>query len=71
VRLLDLEHALRWHAEIRAVVGLMTDPITNEPVGVHRTFLDGDGAKIERRMLGRTGVVRPPPTMHPTPPNPR
>jgi hypothetical protein len=58
VRLLDLDHALRWHAGIRAVVALMTDPVSNEPTGVHRTFLDGDGAKLERKMLGRQGVVR-------------
>jgi hypothetical protein len=57
VRLLDLD-ALRWHAQSRAVVALMTDPITSEPVGIHRTFLDADGAKAERKMLGRQGVVR-------------
>jgi hypothetical protein len=51
-------HALRWHAGIRAVVGLMTDPVSGQPTGVHRTFLDNDGAKIERKMLGRQGVVR-------------
>jgi hypothetical protein len=58
VRLLDLDHCLRWHAGIRAVVALMTDAVANEPTGVHRTFLDGDGAKVERKMLGRQGVVR-------------
>ena len=58
VRLLDLDHCLRWHAKIRAVVALMTDPVSNEPTGIHRTFLDGDGAKLERKMLGRQGVVR-------------
>ena len=58
VRLLDLDHCLRWHGGIRAVVGLMTDPVSNEPTGIHRTFLDGDGAKLERKMLGRQGVVR-------------
>jgi Toprim domain len=58
VRRLALGHALRWHPGIRAVVALMTDPVTGEPIGVHRTFLDADGAKIERKMLGRQGVVR-------------
>jgi putative DNA primase/helicase len=58
VRPLALDHALRWHAGIRAVVALMTDPVTGKPVGIHRTFLDADGSKIERKMLGRTGVVR-------------
>ena len=58
VRLVDLDHCLRWHAGIRAVVGLMTDPVSNETTGIHRTILDGDGAKVERKMLGRQGVVR-------------
>ena len=58
VRRLDLAHALRWHADIRAVVALMTDPITSRPTGIHRTFLDPDGDKFERKMLGRQGVVR-------------
>jgi hypothetical protein len=55
---LDLEHCLRWHAGIQAVVALMTDPVSNKPIGIHRTFLDADGAKIERKMLGRQGVIR-------------
>jgi len=58
VRLLDLDHCLRWHVGMRAVVALMTDAASNEPTGIHRTFLDGDGAKLERKMLGRQGVVR-------------
>ena len=51
-------HALRWHAGIQAVVGLMTDAASGAPTGIHRTFLGTDGAKIERKMLGRQGVVR-------------
>src|SRR6185503_2087409 len=31
---------------------------TNKPTGIHRTFLKPDGKKIERKMLGRQGVVR-------------
>jgi hypothetical protein len=58
VGLLDFDHALRWHVCNRAIVGLMTDPVTGRPTGVHRTFLDANGAKIDRRMLGRQGVVR-------------
>jgi len=54
----EVRHALRWHGGIRAVVSLMTDPVSGQPTGVHRTFLDGDGAKIERKMLGRQGVIR-------------
>ena len=36
----------------------MTDPLTGEPCGVHRTFLNPDGTKRERKMLGRQGVIR-------------
>jgi hypothetical protein len=32
--------------------------MSGEPIGVHRTFLDANGAKIERKMLGRQGVIR-------------
>jgi putative DNA primase/helicase len=58
VQRLDVDHALRWHARARAVIGLMTHAITGEPVGVHRTFLNPDGTKRERKMLGRQGVIR-------------
>jgi hypothetical protein len=54
----DLSHALRWNERIHALVGLMTDPVTNVASGVHRTFLDQNGAKTERKMLGRQAVVR-------------
>src|SRR5262249_34696680 len=37
---------------------LMTCPETGEPCGVHRTFLDDGGKKLERKMLGRQGVIR-------------
>lgn len=57
VQHLDLGHALRFHAGAEAVVALMSDPRTGQPCGVHRTFLDGDGQKRDRRMLGRAGVV--------------
>ena len=55
---LALDHALRWHPGIGAVVALMTDAVSGEAIGIHRTFLDADGAKLERKMLGRQGVVR-------------
>jgi putative DNA primase/helicase len=58
IRNLDLEHAVRYHPVHRMVVALMTDAISNKPCGVHRTFLDVDGKKRERKMLGRQGVVR-------------
>jgi hypothetical protein len=53
-----LDHALRFHLGKRAVIGLMTDPVTNKPSGVHRTFLNPDGTKRERKMLGHRGVIR-------------
>ena len=53
-----LAHAVRWHNRIGAVVALMTDAMTGNAVGIHRTFLDGTGKKLERRMLGRQGVIR-------------
>ena len=59
VRLLDLDHALRWHAGIRAVVALMTDPVSNELTGVHRTFLwqgdQGPAAAGEGNRCARQG----------------
>jgi putative DNA primase/helicase len=58
VKRLNLAHALRWHAGIRAVVALMSDPVSGKPTGIHRTFLDTDGAKIDRKMFGRQGVIR-------------
>ena len=58
VGLPDLDHALRWHAGAGAVVGLMTDAVTNKPTGIHRTFLNADATKRERKMLGRQGVIR-------------
>jgi hypothetical protein len=46
-----------------AMVALMTDPLTNEPVGIHRTFLLPDGSDRLRdekgkAMLGNVGVIR-------------
>lgn len=55
---LHLEQAVRYHPIHRMVVALMTDPLTNEPIGIHRTFLNADASKRQRRMLGRQGVVR-------------
>jgi hypothetical protein len=47
------------------MVALMTDPITGQPCGVHRTFLtpDGAGKALDangnaKMMLGAAGVVR-------------
>lgn len=58
IRALPLAHAVRWHERQRAVIALMTDPLTGDPTGVHRTFLGPDGRKVDRKMLGRLGVIR-------------
>lgn len=59
---LNLEHAedIRFHGALRfdggtvpGMVALMRDIRTNEPCGIHRTFLDANGRKLDRRMLGR------------------
>jgi putative DNA primase/helicase len=42
----SLAHALRWHSGIGAIVALMTDPVTGEAIGIHRTFLDRSGTKL-------------------------
>lgn len=55
---MECGHVIGHHPRVRAMVALMSDPITAEPCGVHRTFLDGEGRKIDRKMLGRQGVVR-------------
>ena len=53
----DLSHCLRWNQRIGAVVGLMTDPLTNNPTGIHRTYIAPDATKLDRRMLGRQGSL--------------
>lgn len=54
----DLDHVLGWDTEAHAMLALMTDPVTAEPCGIHRTFLDKDARKVDRRMLGKQGVLR-------------
>jgi putative DNA primase/helicase len=56
----DLVEALRFHPRLHfegrttgGMVALMRDVLTDEPCGIHRTFLDETGRKIDRRMLGR------------------
>jgi hypothetical protein len=58
IRGLEFDHVLRWHAQCRCVIALMTSPVENSPTGIHRTFLNGDGSKRERKMLGRAGIIR-------------
>ena len=52
--------ALRFHAGWRAMVALITNALTGEPQGIHRTYLDAAGKRIEKKMLGVAagGVVR-------------
>jgi hypothetical protein len=40
-------------ARIPGMVALFRDIVTNEPCGIHRIFLDSEGRKIKRKMLGR------------------
>lgn len=51
---------IRFHGALRfnggttpGMVSLLRDIRTNEPCGIHRTFLDARGQKIGRKMLGR------------------
>jgi hypothetical protein len=54
--------ALRFHPKLKfngayvgGMVAMFRDIKTNKPCGIHRTFLDGDGRKLDRKMLGRAG----------------
>jgi hypothetical protein len=40
---------------VHAMVALFRDIRTDEPCGIHRVFLDSEGRKIDRWMLGRVG----------------
>lgn len=51
----DLSHCLRWHAPIRALIGLFRDIRTDEPRAITRIFLDQDSHKITRKFLGAVG----------------
>lgn len=51
---------LRFHPGLKlgselvaGMVALYRDITTNEPCGLHRTFLDSAGSKLDRKMLGR------------------
>jgi hypothetical protein len=48
-----LADVIRFHAATNAMVALLRDIHTDQPCGVHRTFLTGEGQKIGRKMLGR------------------
>lgn len=52
--------ALRFYPGGRAMVAQITDAITGEAIGLHRTFLDHKGNRTSKKMLGAAagGVVR-------------
>ena len=65
----DIHRSLRFHPNcvfgpgihLPCLIALMRDPLTDEPVGIQRIALrhrNGRIEKIERRMLGRAGVVK-------------
>lgn len=43
---------LRWHPRAGCMMALMRCVITDEPRAIHRTFIDADGRKTDRKMLG-------------------
>jgi putative DNA primase/helicase len=56
----DIDQVIRFHpslkfdgAPVGGMVSLFRNVRTNEPCGIHRTFLDRAGRKLERKMLGR------------------
>jgi hypothetical protein len=56
-----LDEVLRFHRDLpldgryaAGIIGLFRDITSDEPCGIQRIFLNRDGRKIERRMLGRS-----------------
>jgi len=65
----DVHRCLRFHPNcvfgpgsyLPCLIALMRDPLSDEPVGIQRIALEhrnGKIEKIDRRMLGSTGVVK-------------
>jgi hypothetical protein len=65
----DINRNLRFHSQcvfgpgthLPCLLALMRDPLTDEPTGIQRIALehrDGRIEKVDRRMLGRAGVVK-------------
>ena len=52
----------RGKERLPAMVALMTDPVTAEPCGAHRTYIRPDGSGkadgTAKMMIGRAGIVR-------------
>ena len=46
---------VRWNAGAGCMTALFRDILTDEPKAISRTFLDGDGRKIERKFFGPVG----------------
>jgi hypothetical protein len=56
----DVGDVIRFHPMLKfegirvgTMLALFRDVASNEPCGIHRTFLDGEGRKLDRKMLGR------------------
>jgi hypothetical protein len=56
----DAFEVLRFHPRLRrgdeqcaGMLALFRDLFTDEPCGIHRTFLAADGSRLDKRMLGR------------------
>jgi putative DNA primase/helicase len=46
--------ALKFNGgSVSGMIALFRDIASNKPCGIHRTFLDGEGRKLDRKMLGR------------------
>jgi DNA polymerase bacteriophage-type len=65
----DVHDSLRFHprcvfgsgTRLPCLLALMRDPLTDAPVGIQRTALtvvNGQVRKVDRKMLGHTGVVK-------------
>jgi DNA polymerase len=61
----DVDETLRFHphcpfdkTEHPALLALMRNFVTDEPVGIQRVALTSEGDKIDRRMLGNGGAVK-------------
>jgi DNA polymerase I-like protein with 3'-5' exonuclease and polymerase domains len=60
------ERALRFHPNCvfgrgtrhPCLIALMRNPVSGQPIGIHRIALTPDARKIDRRMLGVAGVVQ-------------
>jgi putative DNA primase/helicase len=57
----DPERVIRFHPSLKidgstleGMIALFRDIVTNEPCGIHRTFLNRTGLKVARKMRGRS-----------------